>query len=258
MAPNAVRVAFVGKGGAGKSSIAGTFARVLAASGRSVLALDSDPMPGLAQTVGVPNVDAGIPAEAVQTDDRRQYRLRTGLTAEAMVQQHAVRGPDGVRFLQLGKARGARWDNGPQHAAFQIVLDGLDDGRVGCGWDVVGDLPAGTRQPFQGWGRFATVILVVVEPTAASILSGRRLAGLARMSSAPTVLVVASQVRQPTDAALVAARTGLPLLGSVPFDPRLGASARAGSAPIDHDPTSPGVRAIASLVHIFLSEGGST
>lgn len=250
-------MAFVGKGGAGKSSIAGTFARVLAASGRSVLALDSDPMPGLAQAVGVPNVDAGIPDEALQTDDRSRYRLRTGLTAEGLVQEHAVWGPDGVRFLQLGKARGARWDNGPQHAAFQILLDSLDgSGGVGRAWDVVGDLPAGTRQPFQGWGRFATVILVVVEPTAASILSGRRLAGLAQMSSAPKVFVVASQVRQPTDAVLVAARTKLPLLGSVPFDPQLGASARAGSAPIDHDPSSPGVRAITSLVHTFLSEGG--
>lgn len=39
-----VRVAFVGKGGAGKSSIAGTFARLLAVTGQPVLALDSDPM----------------------------------------------------------------------------------------------------------------------------------------------------------------------------------------------------------------------
>ncbi|MDP8932341.1 MAG: AAA family ATPase, partial [Actinomycetota bacterium] len=42
-----MRVAFVGKGGSGKSALAGTLARALARRGESVLVLDSDPMPGL-------------------------------------------------------------------------------------------------------------------------------------------------------------------------------------------------------------------
>jgi len=249
-----VRVAFVGKGGAGKSSIAGTFARVLAATGRPVLALDSDPMPGLAFAIGVANVDAGIPDDAMESYDeggRRRYRLRAGLSADGVVQEYAVRGPDGVRFLQLGKARGARWNNASAHAAFQRVIDELPVQD----WHVVGDLPAGTRQAFQGWSRYATTLVVVVEPTAASILSGRRLARLANMSTAPRVLLVASQVRQPADAQDVAARTGLPLVGSVPFDPLLRDAARAGRAPVDADPDAPAVQAVASLVRNLLAEG---
>jgi CO dehydrogenase maturation factor len=85
-----VRVAFVGKGGAGKSSIAGTFARLLAATGQPVLALDSDPMPGLAFSVGIANVDAGIPDEAVEDyddDGRRRYRLRAGWCAFSAARQ---------------------------------------------------------------------------------------------------------------------------------------------------------------------------
>lgn len=167
-----MRVAFVGKGGAGKSSIAGTFARILARSGEPVLALDTDPMPGLAFSLGVPNLDAGIPDEAVERyddDGRRRYRLRPGLQAQALVERYATRAPDGVRFLQLGKARGPRWENAAQHAAFQQVVDTFHSA-----WHVIGDLPAGTRQPFQGWARFAETVLVVVEPTPASILTGRR------------------------------------------------------------------------------------
>ena len=61
-----MRVAFVGKGGAGKSSLAGTFARVLAETEHRVLALDSDPMPGLAYSLGLPSVDTGLPDEVVE------------------------------------------------------------------------------------------------------------------------------------------------------------------------------------------------
>jgi CO dehydrogenase maturation factor len=241
-----VRVAFVGKGGAGKSSVAGTVARLLARAGEQVLALDSDPMPGMALAVGVPDVDAGIPDEAVEeheVDGRRRYRLRPGLTADEVVEQYAVHAPDGLRFLQLGKARGPRWENSRPHAAFQHVLDGLGDGRT-----VVGDLPAGTRQAFQGWGRYARTVVVVAEPTAASVLSARRLSRLAQMRTAPRVVVVASRTREPGDGELVAARTGLPLLGTVPFDPALQEAARAGLAPVDHAPDAPAVRAVASLV----------
>ena len=42
-----IRLAFVGKGGAGKSTLAGTFARLLGRAGEPVLALDSDPLPGM-------------------------------------------------------------------------------------------------------------------------------------------------------------------------------------------------------------------
>jgi CO dehydrogenase nickel-insertion accessory protein CooC1 len=47
-----VRIAVVGKGGAGKSVIAGTMARLVARKGTPVLALDSDLFPGLSLSLG--------------------------------------------------------------------------------------------------------------------------------------------------------------------------------------------------------------
>jgi CO dehydrogenase maturation factor len=242
-----MRVAFVGKGGAGKSSLAGTFARVLAASGERVLALDSDPMPGMAFSLGAEQSDAGLPDDAVEEydeDGRRRYRLRAGLTGTAAVEQYGVRTRDGVHFLQLGKARGPRWNNTRQHFGYQRVLDDLP----GDGWSVVGDLPGGTRQPFLTWGRYAETFLVVVEPTPASLLTGRRLAKLASAASAPRVVVVANKVRAPEDAEQVAERTGLPLAGSVPFDPALIEADRLGRAVLDHDPHGATATAVRSLV----------
>ncbi len=65
--------------------------------------------------MGVANVDAGVPDEAVEEyddDGRRRYRLRAGLTASDVVEQYAVGGPDGMRFLQLGKGLGGAGDLG--------------------------------------------------------------------------------------------------------------------------------------------------
>lgn len=249
-----MRLGFVGKGGAGKSSVAGTFARLLAARGDRVLALDSDPMPGLAFSLGVAQSDAGLPDDAVEEydegDGRTRYRLRDGLTGTGAVEQYAVRTADGVHFLQLGKAHGPRWDNTRQHFGFQRVLDDLP----GSGWSVVGDLPGGTRQPFLTWGRYAQTFLVVVEPTPASMLTGRRLAKLDGMPQFPRVLAVANKVRHPGDVELVADRTGLEVVGSVPFDPALGEADRLGCAVLDHDPDAASVAAVRSLVDALSSQ----
>ena len=249
-----MRVAFVGKGGTGKSLIVGTFARVLGASGEQVLALDSDPMPGLAFSLGLDPTavgDDGIPDEATESAPEGEYppyRLRPGLGGPDVVGRYAVRGPDGVYFLQLGKSRGQRGAN-RGHWAYQQVLEDLPED----GWTVVGDLPGGTRQPFYGWGRFADTLVVVTEPTASSMLSARRLAGLARPGV--QVVAVASKTRSAADTAAVTARTGLPLVGDVPYDPAVAAAERAGRAILDTDPDSDAVTAIRSLVDRLRARG---
>lgn len=248
-----MRVAFIGKGGAGKSAIAGTFARALARRGEPVLVLDSDPMPGLAFSIGIDATDAGIPDEAVEENPDEggpRYRLRKGLSAEEAVERYAATGPDGVRVLQFGKLRGHVAPFVPSQFAFRQIMAELPDGR----WNLVGDLPGGTRQPFLGWGDYARTMLVVVEPTAKSLLSARRLARLARTENAPRVVAVANKVRAPRDPALVAERTGLQVVGAVPYDEVLAEAERRGVPPIDYAPGSSAVQAVESLLEWLSSE----
>jgi CO dehydrogenase maturation factor len=240
-------VAFVGKGGAGKSMIAGTFVRLLAARGEPVLAVDSDPMPGLALSMGIEATDAGIPDEAVEEKPEGEEgpRYRLILPAGEAVRRYAAAGPDGALFLQFGKLWGAI--NGQMvrsQMAYRQILDGLPPGE----WHVVGDLPGGTRQPFFGWGSFARTLIVVAEPTAKSLLSARRLARLALAEDGPRVVAVASKVRQPDDVELVARRSGLEVVGAVPWDEEVAEGERRGRAPVDFAPDAPAVRAVESLV----------
>jgi len=243
----------VGKGGAGKSSISGTLARLVGRAGERVLALDSDPMPGMAFALGVPRTDTGLPditVEEYEDGGRPRYRLRAGLSGPDVVERYAVQAPDGVRFVQLGKARGPTWKNTRQHFAFQCVINDLP----GDAWSVVGDLPGGTRQPFLTWGRYARTYIVVVEPTPASILTGRRLARLGDMTGAPRVVAVVNKAQAPSDAERVAEQTGLPVVAAVPLDPALAAAARAGQPVLDFDPDAPAVAAVRCVADALRSQ----
>lgn len=250
-----MRLAFVGKGGSGKSVVVGTFARLLARRGERVLVLDSDVMPGLAFSLGAEPTDAPVPDEVMEEapgDVSPPYRLRAGLSPGEAVERYALRAPDGVRLLQLGKLGGATDSlRASQYAFRQIAAELPEDG-----WHLVGDLPGGTRQPFFGWGAYADTIVVVVEPTAKSMLSARRLRRLTDTAEAPRVVAIANKVREETDAPEIAARTRLEVIASVPADDTVMEADRRGIAPLEHDPDAPAVRAVESLVeHFFPSEG---
>jgi CO dehydrogenase maturation factor len=242
-----VRVAFVGKGGSGKSTTVGTVARALAASGEATVVLDSDVMPGLAGAMGIAPSDTGIPADAVEEvpdGDGPRWRLRAGLTAEDAVERYALRGPDGVLLLQFGKLRteGA-WSLSPSLHAFDQIKRELPE----QGWHVLGDLPGGTRQPFFGWADFASLVAVVVEPTVKSFVTARRLARLAATRPSARVVAVANKVEGRGDAERVGRETGLEVVGVVPDDPAVRDADRAGVALADHAPDSPAALALRSL-----------
>ena len=247
-----MRVAFVGKGGAGKSAIAGTFARALARRGEPVLALDSDPMPGLAFSLGLERSDAPMPDEAVEErgkgEEGPRYRLRKGLSAEEAVERYAAVAPDGVRFLQFGKHRGQVGPIIRSQFAFRQIIRELPADR----WSLVGDLPGGTRQAFAGWGDYADTVLIVVEPNAKSLLTARRLARLAGLEDTHAeVVAVANKVREPGDVEMVERRTGLTVVAAVEWDEALAEAERQEAAPIDMAPDSGAVRAVESLVELM-------
>lgn len=242
-----LRIAFVGKGGAGKSSLAGTLARLLAATGEPVLCLDSDPLPGLAMSLGIPSSDAGIPDEAVEEapeGERFRYRLAADLTSEEAIRRYAATGPDGLRFLQFGKTRGHVAPLMRSQFAFRHIVAGVEE----TPWHVIGDLPAGTRQPFFGWAGFAHIVLVVAEPAMSSMLSAKRLARLGEGDDAPVVAAIANKTRRQDDADLVAERSGLPVWASAPLDPQVREAEHRGVAVMDHAPDSPTVEALRSLL----------
>lgn len=232
-----LRVALIGKGGAGKSTISATLARLLARRGHRVLAADLDTNPGLAYSLGVPPATGGLPSEAVEPHPGAPYgwRLRSDLVPAETVERLAVAAPDGVRFMSVGKIDDPE-KQGPKRsvAAMRELLLGFGD----PGWDVVGDLEAGPTTPFEGYHDFADRVLVVVGPAWVSAMAARRLLPL--VADTPTT-IVNNRFRDEPD------HPGLPGVVRVPFDPEVLEAERQGLAPLDACPAS---RAVAAVSHL--------
>jgi CO dehydrogenase maturation factor len=237
-----VRVAFVGKGGAGKSVIAATVARLVARRPEHVLALDMDTMPGLALSLGAAAGPEGLPSDLAERREGEGWVMRAEVTPEELVDRYSTAAPDGVRLLTLGKLPGHV--SPASSTAFRHVAMGFRR----TGWSIVGDLAAGTRQAFFGWAGFARVVVLVAEPTSASALSARRLAKLRGSLPQAAFMLVASRVRTGDDPERLARDVGLPLGGVVPYDERVLVAERSERAPLDLEPRSEAIRAIADLI----------
>ena len=246
-------LAVAGKGGTGKSVIAGTLARILARRGHKVLAVDSDPMPGLAQSLGVPEPELPPLLDAAVQVEKR-WRLKPGIGPARAVARYTTPAPDGVRLLQLGKADkdGLIPINGSVNA-FLHVVHRLHEPVTLRRWTVVGDLPAGPRHAAAGFAPYAQLYVVIVEPGSQSALTARRIARIARDHRDAQVLFVASKTKGAAGRRTVERLIGEKVAVVVPLDPAIAAAERAGEAAIDAAPDSKAVAAIGSLADRLLS-----
>ncbi len=244
-------LAVAGKGGAGKSVLAGTLARVLARRGHRVLAIDSDPLPGLTQSLGVAEPAATALLGAAEHSQDHGWRLKRGVGPARAVASFTTRAPDGVRMLQLGKVgRDGLSDVGGAVTAFLQVMERLPEARSLRRWTIVGDLPAGPRHPGAGFSAYARMYMVVVEPTGQSALTARRIAGLARGHLGAEVLFVASKIAGRDARARVERLLGERVDAEIPADPAVVEAERRGLAVVDAAPGSPVVRAIEHLADV--------
>ena len=248
-APAGLRLAVVGKGGAGKSVVAATLARLLARRGHHVLALDSDTLPGLSISLGA-DVPDDVPRNAAaERNEKGRWRLVKGVGAARAVQRYATDAPDGVRLLQIGKTdkRGLT-PNRASHNAFYQVVHRLDEVRSLDDWVIVGDLPAGPRQTAFDWAPYARRFLLVVEPTWQGMLTARRIVRIARQQREDAEFsLVVNKVTPEADVARAEQFLGVPLLGTVPADDDVRRAERAGVALLDLAPDCAAVDAIEQL-----------
>ena len=94
-----MKVAVVGKGGAGKTTVSGTIARALGRSGHSVVALDTDVNPMLGVSLGLgPGGSDALEGARQQVENPRHEHNPEGLLAA-----FGTDAPDGVRLLVVGR-----------------------------------------------------------------------------------------------------------------------------------------------------------
>jgi CO dehydrogenase maturation factor len=97
-----LKIAIAGKGGSGKTTLAGTLARQLARRGHAVLAVDGDANPNLGLSLGLgPEATERLVA-ARQELDRDPDADHAG-TVEEIIDRFGADAPDGVRLIQVSR-----------------------------------------------------------------------------------------------------------------------------------------------------------
>jgi CO dehydrogenase maturation factor len=104
-----MKIAVAGKGGSGKTTIAGTLARFIARRGHEVWAIDADSNPNLGLTLGLSReqtqalkaMPRSILEDRTDADGKRQVSL--GMPPREVADRFGVATPDSVRLLVMGK-----------------------------------------------------------------------------------------------------------------------------------------------------------
>ncbi|MDM4721506.1 ArsA-related P-loop ATPase [Micromonospora sp. WMMA1363] len=228
-----MKVAFVGKGGSGKTTLAALFARHLATQGRPVLAIDADINQHLAVALGgsvgatttplgenLPmikdylrgdNPRIGSAAEMVKTTPPGAGSRLLRVVEDNPVYSACVRTVGGVRLAVTGEFTAEDLGVACYHSkvgAVELLLNHMVDGS---GEYVVVDMTAGADSFASGlFTRFDRTFLVC-EPTVRSVGVYRQYAGYAR-DYGVALSVVGNKVEDATDVEFLREHAGTDLL----------------------------------------------
>lgn len=250
-----MKIATVGKGGSGKTTVAGTLARILAEEGCKVLAIDGDPNPNLALTLGIGREDAdnikNIPPSVVdvkeETDGSRKLYLT--LSHEELIGKYAAAAPKGIELILMGKPPEGSAGSGCMCASHRAVR-GLIAEMSGHGEYTITDMEAGLEHLKRGTARNVDVMLVVAEPYFRSLEAAARTFTLARELKIPHLYAVANKVKNAEDQTAIeefCQKHGMILIGTIPEESQFTEAERNGVAPIDYAPHCPGAQAIRAI-----------
>lgn len=99
-----MKIAVMGKGGSGKTTVAAILARALAAEGRDVIALDCDTNPNLGLSLGF-GLERTTELAAIRQsmDDAPEGAAVHAATVAELLARFGDRGPDGIRLAVVNK-----------------------------------------------------------------------------------------------------------------------------------------------------------
>lgn len=240
-----LKIAVTGKGGVGKTTLAGGLARLLADEGYNVVAVDADPDANLASSLGIPMEDM---ADVVPIADMKELVAeRTGSKPgtfgtyfkmnpkvddlpEALSKKHA-----GVRLLVMGTVKeGGGGCVCPESVMLKALLQHLLLARDDV---VILDMEAGLEHLGRGTAKAVDAMIVVIEPGMRSVQTAATIRKLASDLNVQRIFVVLNKVQGKDEEEVMKSRLdGLPYLGSVSYNQNIRRSDLEGTSPYDADP----------------------
>lgn len=232
-----MKIAIAGKGGSGKTTIAGILTRLLADRGQNVWAIDADSNPNFGVTLGLPpetvKQSKAMPSSILkEVTEGGKATMQLAMPARQVAEDFGTRVSDRVTLLGMHTIEhaGAGCACGG-HARVRHLLSGIlkEEGVV-----TVVDMEAGLEHLSRGTDRHVDMLLIVTEPYFKALETARRCAELAKELGIPRIVAVANKFRSSDDLAAIrnyAEKHGLEIVGEIPYDEEIQRADLAAEAP---------------------------
>lgn len=221
-----LKLAVTGKGGTGKTTVAGILAHYFNNDGFRVLAVDADPDANLASAIGIPPEKAAsiIPISL----QRRLIEERTGAKTNRFGQMFKINPtvkdiPDkfclnfqGIKLLVMGAVqKGGKGCACPENVLLRNLLTEiiLNRGEV-----IIVDMEAGIEHLGRATSRSIDRMIITVEPGSRSILTANTIMRLAKDIGVESFGIIGNKIQSEKQKRWIRAQfPQTPVLGMVPY-----------------------------------------
>jgi len=229
-----MKIAISGKGGVGKTTLAGTLARLFARDGYNVLAIDADPSMNLGSALGI----RALPKPVTEHKDLVQERagmpmgmFKMNPKVDDVVSMCGCTGPDNVKLVVMGTIdSGGSGCMCPANAFVKALIRHVITREKDL---VIMDMEAGIEHLGRGTARGVDAMIAVVEPGMRSIETVERIKQLGEQIGISRYFAVINKTDDPGTVKEKLDQMGIPIIGTIPFDKKLIEADLAGLAPVD-------------------------
>ncbi len=239
-----LKLAITGKGGVGKTTLCSLLARLYAAEGNTVLAIDANPDANLGTALGIPVEELSRITPIAQMKELVQERtggkpgtiggfFKLNPRVDDIPERFSI-AKDGVRLLVMGTVKkGGSGCMCPESALLRSLLNHLLLRRSEV---VILDMDAGVEHLGRGTAESVDAFISVVEPGRRSLDTAQAIKRLAQDIGIKKCYVVGNKVTSDADRQFII--ENLPdfeLLGFISYNPRIAEADRKGMSPFDID-----------------------